>query len=75
VGWHAHLLIQSPSHLGPLLTSALLSNLWHMQMDIFATPNFEDRLYWPEPLTGNYFEYATKFLDRGSEVDWANIVR
>lgn len=75
VGWHAHILIRSPDDLGPIQTSAILNRLWHQRVRNYTTKDFGDKLYWSEPLLGNYFEYATKFLDRGAEVDWGNLVR
>jgi len=74
VGWHAHLLLKSPPELGAFRTSTMLSSLWHEQVGEFATCDFDDRLYWAGPLTGDYFSYATKYLDRGSEIDWNNTV-
>ncbi len=71
VGWHAHILIRSPDDFAP----AILNRLWHQQVRNYTTKDFGDKLYWSEPLLGNYFEYATKFLDRGAEVDWGNLVR
>lgn len=75
VGWHAHLLICAPEHLGPEDTALMLEKLWLHQFRGFLSKDFEDRLFWSEQPHGDYFSYSTKHLSRGSEIDVMNIVQ
>ncbi len=45
VGWHAHLLMQTPAEVGPINTGALLEKLWLKQFRGFLTKDFENRLF------------------------------
>jgi hypothetical protein len=74
VGWHAHVLLTTPPNWHASDVSLLLQRLWLKQLRKFISPRFEDRLYWAEPVTGNYLWYATKQIGDGSTVDWPNAV-
>jgi hypothetical protein len=74
VGWHAHVLLTTPAHLKPSQVSLMLQRLWLSQLREYVSPRFEDRLYWAEPITGNYLWYATKQIGDGSTADWSNAV-
>lgn len=75
VGWHAHVLMASPKHIGPSATSLLLQRLWLKQIRPFISRQFEDRLYWARTFEGGYFLYMTKQIGVSSCVDWENIAR
>lgn len=74
VGWHAHVLLTTPAHLHASNLSLLLQRLWLSQLREYVSPWFEGRLYWAEPVSGNYLGYSTKQIGDGSTVDWLNAV-
>lgn len=75
VGWHAHVLLTTPEHLEPSQVSLMLQRLWLSQLRKYVSPWFEARLYWAEPLSGNYLWYSMKQIGDGSTVDWLNAVK
>ena len=60
VGWHAHGLLTNPPHLDEPTTQQILATHWHRHTARFATARFEQRLFWAEPVNGNYLGYITK---------------
>lgn len=75
VGWHAHVLFTTPSHLSPTALSLLIQRLWLRQVKRYVSLRFEDRLYWAEPISGEYLEYSTKHVGYSGDADWMNLVR
>jgi len=74
VGWHAHVLLTTPPHLRPSQLSLMLQRLWLSQLREYVSPKFEDRLYWAEPITGDYLWYSTKQIGGRGAADWMNVV-
>jgi hypothetical protein len=75
VGWHAHVLLTTPSHISPANLSQLLRSIWLRQLWGHISKDFMDRLYWAEPISGSYLEYSTKQVGGNGVADWMNIVK
>lgn len=75
VGWHAHVLFTTPSHLSPTQLSLLMQRLWLRQIKRYVSPRFENRLYWADLISGDYLRYSTKQVGGNGDADWMNIVR
>jgi hypothetical protein len=60
VGWHAHGLISTPSHLDDTVLIEAIKDIWHERMDSHCRPYFKDRLVWCELVKGDYLGYSIK---------------
>ena len=60
VGWHAHGVIATPSHMSQDQFIAILEELWVEQAGVGSTEAFKRHLCWFQPLTGNYKHYMLK---------------
>lgn len=76
VGWHAHVLLKTPVHMSRFTFRLLMQRLWLKEIKGFADQSrIQARLFWAEPISGNYLDYSTKHVGRDAQVDWMNIVR
>jgi hypothetical protein len=60
VGWHAHLLLLTPSHLTPADYIELLRETWRQRVQRFTDDRFDDRLFYCQPIRGRYRGYCLK---------------
>lgn len=60
VGWHAHVCIVTPQHIQQDKLAAAMHLLWLKHMNVKNTANtaFKDKLFWAEPISGNYQSYT-----------------
>lgn len=60
VGWHAHGLVETPTHLTTNSMIDLMHEAWVGHVGRFATGKFAQRLFWGEKRTGGYVGYTAK---------------
>jgi hypothetical protein len=60
VGWHAHGLISTPSHLTIEQMMEITQDEWMGHVGRFASGRFSKRLVWTEPREGRYASYIAK---------------
>ncbi len=60
VGWHAHGVMQTPSHMTEYEFSDVLRSTWLEHASWGCAEDFKQHMCWFEPITGNYQHYALK---------------
>ena len=60
VGWHAHLLLRTPRHLAQEAYTQLLRETWKHRVRAFSNDRFDERLFYCEPIRGQYTGYCLK---------------
>ncbi len=60
VGWHAHVLLQTPTIIDQAALITLAGDIWHRRYAQYATAQFKSRLCVVEAVNGNFFYYANK---------------
>ena len=60
VGWHAHGIMATPSHMTREQFSAVLRKQWLKHAGWGCAEEFKERMFWAEPIKGAYTHYALK---------------